>query len=163
MPKLATTSSLSTYPKLAITQYKDRLPANAITLDYSYRGKPYRYDVAVTRTACNYGNYRYWWLCPKCGRRVGVLYCAGAFVCRHCINTPYQTQLMQPLDKLFRKVEKIRHRLGWQAGIANGNQGRPKGMHFTTYWRLVDEHNRIVENICGTTCQRMGITLPNQK
>lgn len=151
MGKLATTHSLSDYPKISITSIKDRLGqhANAISMNYQFKGKPYHYDVGITTSSCHYGNYRYWFICPKCGKRVGVLYCAGLYVCRHCINANYATQLMQPIDKLFRKVEKIRHRLGWQAGIANGHGSRPKGMHRKTYDRLVSEHDRIADHLLG--------------
>lgn len=77
------------------------------------------------------------------------MYCAGLYVCRHCIGANYATQLMQPIDKLFRKVAKIRHRLQWQQGIANGHGSRPKGMHRKTYDRLVSEHDRIADNLLG--------------
>ena len=70
---------------------------------------------------------------------------------------------MQPLDKLFRKVEKIRHRLGWQAGIANKHGNRPKGMHRKTYDRLVWEHDNLAKKIIGVTCKQMKITLPSYK
>ena len=56
---------------------------------------------------------------------------------------------MQPIDKLFRKVAKIRHRLQWQQGIVNGHGSRPKGMHRKTYDRLVSEHDRIADNLLG--------------
>lgn len=147
MPRVVSTSSLNDYPKLSISQYKQH--NDEATLDYSYRGKDYRYKVAVTKTACHYGGYRYWWLCPNCSKRVGVLYCAGVYVCRHCIGALYRTQLMQPIDKLFRRVEKIRHKLGWQAGIAHGHGNRPKGMHRKTYDRLVWEHDKIADLILG--------------
>lgn len=151
MGKLATTASLSDYPKMTITSVKHRLGqhAKAIRLDYSFRGKSYGYDVGITTSSCHYGNYRYWFNCPKCGKRVGVLYCAGLFVCRHCIGANYATQLIQPIDKLFRKVAKIRHRLEWKPGIANGHGSRPKGMHRKTYDRLVSEHDRIADHLLG--------------
>ena len=56
---------------------------------------------------------------------------------------------MQPIDKLFRKVAKIRHRLEWKPGIANGHGSRPKGMHQTTYARLVAEHDKLAQQIMG--------------
>ena len=151
MGKLATTASLSDYPKMTITSVKHRLGqhAKAIRLDYSFRGKSYGYDVGITTSSCHYGNYRYWFICPHCGKRVGVLYCAGLYVCRQCIGANYATQLMQPIDKLFSKVAKIRHRLQWQQGIAHGHGSRPKGMHQTTYDRLVAEHDRIADNLLG--------------
>ena len=151
MGKLATAHSLSDYPKMTITSVKHRLGqhAKAIRLDYSFRGKPYGYDVGITTSSCHYGNYRYWFNCPNCNKRVGVLYCAGLYVCRHCIGANYASQLMQPIDKLFRKVAKIRHRLQWQQGIVNGHGSRPKGMHRKTYDRLVSEHDRIADNLLG--------------
>ena len=151
MGKLATTASLSDYPKMTIASVKHRLGqhAKAIRLDYSFRGKSYGYDVGITTSSCHYGNYRYWFNCPNCNKRVGVLYCAGLYVCRHCIGANYASQLMQPIDKLFRKVAKIRHRLQWQQGIAHGHGSRPKGMHRKTYDRLVSEHGRIADNLLG--------------
>ena len=149
--KRATTASLSDYPKITIASMKDKLGqhANAIRMNYFFRGKPYAYDVGITTSSCHYGNYRYWFNCPNCNKRVGVLYCAGLYVCRHCIGANYASQLMQPIDKLFRKVAKIRHRLQWQQGIAHGHGSRPKGMHRKTYDRLVSEHDRIADNLLG--------------
>ena len=114
--KRATTASLSDYPKITIASMKDKLGqhANAIRMNYFFRAKPYAYDVGITTSSCHYGNYRYWFNCPNCNKRIGVLYCAWLYVCRQCIGANYATQLMQPLDKLFRKVAKIRHRLQWQ-------------------------------------------------
>ena len=151
MGKLATTASLSNYPKLRIASYRDELKqdSKALKLAYSYCGKDYQYKIRLDKTPCHYGNYRYWFICPHCGKRVGVLYCAGLYVCRQCIGANYATQLMQPIDKLFSKVAKIRHRLQWQQGIANGHGSRPKGMHKTTYDRLVAEHDRIADNLLG--------------
>ena len=165
MGKLATTASLSDYPKMTITSVKHRLGqhAKAISMNYQFKGKTYAYDVGITTSSCHYGNYRYWFNCPNCNKRVGVLYCAGLYVCRHCIGANYASQLMQPIDKLFRKVAKIRHRLGWQAGIANGHGAKPKGMHQQTYFKLTWQHTKLVEQILGVTCQRMNITLPSQR
>lgn len=159
MPKLATTSSLSNYPKLNISRYRDRLrqtgKASSTELNYSYRGKPYRYSVQLTRTPCNYGNYRHWWLCPNCSKRVSVLYCAGAYVCRHCLNASYGSQLQQPIDRLFSRAGAIRARLGWVAGIAHGYGERPKGMHHSTYYRLLNEYDKLVGQICGASMEML--------
>lgn len=148
MAALATTHSLSNYPRLSISSYRDQLrdtdKANKINLNYSYRDKSYSYPIQLTKTPCNYGNFRHWWLCPKCSCRTSVLYCAGLYVCRHCIGACYGSQLQQPIDRLFSRADAIRQRLGWKSGIAYGNQGRPKHMQFTTYYRLV-------QKICGAT------------
>lgn len=162
MAALATTSSLSNYPRLSIAAYRDQLrqtdKANKVDVNYSYRGKSYRYSVQLTKTSCNYGGHRHWWLCPKCSQRVSVLYCAGVYVCRHCIGANYGSQLQQPIDRLFSRADAIRQRLGWQSGIAYGNGSKPKGMHSKTFDRLVTEHDRLTSKIWQQTLDKLGCT-----
>lgn len=156
MPAIATVPNLSHYPKLKISNYRYQLrdgKADSLRMNYNYRGKSYSYNITLSRTACNYGGYRHWFLCPSCSKRTSVLYCVHTYVCRHCTGANYGSQLKQPIDRLFSRVEAIRSRLGWQAGIAHGNQGRPKHMHFTTYYRLVTEHDNLVQKICGAMMQ----------
>ena len=59
--------------------------------------KSFDYKVFLHRTLCNYGGYRYWFMCPLprsgmiCGRLSAVLYKAGNyFGCRRCHNLTYQ-------------------------------------------------------------------------
>ncbi|MDD2760945.1 MAG: hypothetical protein PHH11_11710 [Methylomonas sp.] len=37
----------------------------------------------------------------------------------------------------YRGANKIRQKLGWQPGIANPPEGKPKGMHWRTYHELM--------------------------
>jgi len=162
MAALATTSSLSNYPRLSISRYRDQLRqtdrANKVDVNYSYRGKAYSYSIRLDKTACHFGNYRYWWLCPSCSNRVAVLYCAGIYVCRGCIGACYASQLQQPIDRLFSRADAIRQRLGWQSGVAHGIGERPKGMHHSTYDRLVNEHERVTAKIWQQTLDKLGCT-----
>ncbi len=80
-----------------------------------------------------------------------MLYCAGTYVCRHCIGANYGSQLQQPIDRLFSRANAIRQRLGWQAGIAHGYGERPKGMHHSTYYKLLNEYDKLVRQICGAS------------
>lgn len=64
---------------------------NRLILDYRHRGygddewQDVKETVCLTWTPCNYGGVRPWFLCPGCGRRVGILAAAGRrFLCRHC-------------------------------------------------------------------------------
>ena len=156
MPAIATVPNLSHYPKLRIASYRDQLRdgnADSLRMNYRYRGKSYSYSIKLSKTPCNYGGHRHWFNCPSCSKRTSVLYCVHTYVCRHCTGANYGSQLEQPIDNLFRRLNAIRSRLGWQAGIAHGNQGRPKHMHFTTYYRLVTEHDNLVQKICGAMMQ----------
>ena len=160
-----TATTLSDYPRLSISQYSKELsrsdkPVTALSVNYSYRGQHYSYDLPLTTTQPNYGGKRYWFKCIKCSKRVAVLYCAGPYVCRGCIGVNYQSQLQQPIDRLFSRADAIRHRLGWQAGIAYGIENKPKGMHQRTYDRLVSEYQSIVGGITANMANRLNRGTP---
>ncbi len=55
----------------------------------------YKYAVSLVTTPCHFGGVRYWFGCPSCGRRVGILYLATGdvhFRCRHCNNLSYHSR-----------------------------------------------------------------------
>ena len=134
------THSLSDYAKCPISQYRkglrDATPNTTIHFKYKHNGKDYNYHVKIDRTPCHYGGYRYWYLCPHCGKRTSVLYRAGLYVCRHCIGANYQTQLNQPLDNIRRKMHKVASKLKWVEVGYKEVPLRPKGMHQKTFDRL---------------------------
>jgi len=50
------------------------------------------HDIEITHTACNFGGQRFWFVCPQCHRRVGVLYknpISEAILCRKCHGLSY--------------------------------------------------------------------------
>lgn len=52
----------------------------------------YDYKVNLTSINCHYGGRRWFFKCPRCNRRVGVLYMGGGgFACRHCYNLTYSS------------------------------------------------------------------------
>lgn len=140
MPRIAMTHSLSDYAKCPISQHRkglrDATPNTTIHFKYKHNGKDYNYHVKLDRTPCHYGGYRYWYLCPHCGKRTSVLYRAGLYVCRHCIGANYQTQLNQPLDNIRRKMHKVASKLKWVEVGYKEVPLRPKGMHQKTFNRL---------------------------
>jgi ribulose bisphosphate carboxylase small subunit len=52
-------------------------------------------------------------------------------------------------DQQFRKVNAIRHRLGWKPGIAYPDGPKPKGMHWKTFTRMKAKHDFHVRCILG--------------
>ncbi|CAM3948434.1 hypothetical protein PSAR109036_01030 [Psychrobacter arenosus] len=146
MPKSATADYLDRYPKLSINTYRDDLrriskagQTPTFNLNYTHKGKHYQYDVAVTTTPCNYGNCRYWWSCPNCHKRVGVLYKAGLYVCRHCLGLNYHSQHQHTYQRPDNRMERIRNRLDWH----NNPYSKPKGMHRKTFKKLFMEYHEI--------------------
>ena len=90
-------------------------------------------------TSCNFGGRRQWFLCPHCGKRVAVLYGFNSgFLCRHCYNLPYACQSESKVNRLIRRLHKLADKLDLDDEFA-----KPKGMHWKTYDRLMDEYIRI--------------------
>ena len=123
--------------------YKHRSPREAEWEDV-------KQPVSLTWTPCNYGGKRPWFICPGvvngryCGRRVAVLYAGGKyFLCRHCYDLTYNSRNESRLDRLMTKERKIRKRLG----VSNG---KPKGMHWSTYSHLQRELTNI-NDVIGET------------
>ena len=89
------------YVRLSYTQ-TNNFTEDSIELDYK---------IELVTTPCNFGGFRYWFICPlrevryrytgrvvegkPCKRRVGKLYLppsAKYFGCRHCYNLTYKCQ-----------------------------------------------------------------------
>ena len=121
---------------------------------YTMAGKPVQHTVYLEQTDCHYGGVRYWFSCEYCQRRVGILYLSGCqCACRHCFKLAYKSERETTHDRLFRKADKIRRRLGWQPGIAFPDGAKPKGMHWKTFYRMKAAHDITVQHICGMTAQ----------
>lgn len=93
-------------------------------------------SVQLSFTQCKLGGSRAWWECPSCSKRVAVLYGWGRFQCRKCLDLHYLSQSETDQDRTLRRAGKLRKRLGWQPGIINPRGGKPRGMHWQTYYQL---------------------------
>lgn len=104
----------------------------AISLNFTVNGDPVRQFIRELRTPCNFGGSRSWFACPRCARRVAVLFLRGnaGFVCRHCGRVAYGSQSDDDMGRAWRKQRRAEGKLG--SGWA-----RPKGMHATTRARLM--------------------------
>jgi len=106
---------------------------------------------AITRTACTYGGWRYWLLCPDCGRRCGKLYKPRAgyrdeYLCRDCHDLVYSSaqdarkypvsfrQFAHNVDRIVR-AELVLQKL---------EKCRPASKN---YWRLVRHYEQIMAGV----------------
>lgn len=94
------------------------------------------YPVYLSWTVCRYGGQRPWFLCPAkgCERRAAILYCSGnIYACRRCHQLTYTSQLEADYYRAARKADKISKRLGWEGGMSDFENEKPKGMHWSTH------------------------------
>lgn len=97
------------------------------------------------------GGRRLWFICnaPGCSKRVAILYEDQEFACRECHGLAHPSQREQPLDRALQRAGRIRRRLGWAPGIANGHGAKPKHMHQRTFYDLVAKHDQFVQFSLG--------------
>ncbi|MEQ8652422.1 MAG: hypothetical protein RIC87_08160 [Kiloniellales bacterium] len=138
-----------------------------LSLAYSWRigddaWQPVRETVPIERLPCRFGGSRPYFRCPglvdgnACDRRVVKLYAAGRYhLCRHCYRLTYGSQREDRLDRAQRQADRLRRRLGGEAGFDAPLPRRPKGMWRRTYDRLIDEILQTedqVEAAFGSRC-----------
>lgn len=103
---------------------------------------------------------RYWFVCPvpTCEKRVGVLY-GGIpfFMCRKCHNLTYRSQRETDTARAFRRLEKMRLRLGWEQGILKPKGSKPKGMYHQTFCRLMQEYSQSMQKMIFKVFQQYQI------
>lgn len=102
--------------------------------------------VALLHTRPPYGGVRWWFGCPRCGRRSAKLYLprgATRFRCRRCYRLAYQCQRETQADRLLRRGRKLWRRIGADTGTAPRMGQKPKWMRKRTYWRLREQANAL--------------------
>lgn len=116
---------------------------NSMILNYRHKPREGEWEaveqvISIDQTPCNYGGYRKWFLCPRCWKRVAILYGTGKyFFCRHCYQLTYDSCNTSDLQRIFDKANKLKKKLGGHAGLSYPIPNRPKGMHRSTYIRIV--------------------------
>lgn len=111
------------------------------------------FSISIEKKLCNYGGSRLYFRCPHCGKRCLKLYLGGGyFVCRECAGLHYLVESEDAAERARRRAEKIRRRLGWKRmGLPEYADllGRPKHMHYRTFARLCDKHDKAVGECLG--------------
>ena len=142
-----------------------RMETGRMVLSYRYRRHGGEWEdveeiVLLDWTPCNYGGKRAWVLCPHCNRRVAVLYGAGRyFLCRHCYDLTYASQQVQRYERLMEKARAIRKRLGGGNNLLEPFPGKPKSMHWKTYYRLREKAEHANHFSLVLAAQRFGYGL----
>jgi hypothetical protein len=111
----------------------------------------YDYKVSLETTPCYFGGVRYWFACPSCYQRVGVLYLPPGntyFRCRHCNNLSYLSRNRCRIGEFghtSREIDRLRGEIKrWTWG------GRP-----TRKVRRLHTLERKMKVLSGTVWARM--------
>jgi hypothetical protein len=72
--------------------------------------------INLTKTKCNFGGERVWFLCPACSKRVGTIYrrpLAELFLCRHCLNLTYDLRRYHRSrqESALKAINKLRYKV----------------------------------------------------
>jgi len=143
-----------------------RCSGDAVLLSYrvaSWRGtetEDVEERVPLVRTAQPFGGERVWFACPGCSRRCAVLYGARRFRCRRCIGVPYGCQREPAHERLLRRVQGLRARLGGElyASLDMPFPPRPKRMRRASYRRLQVRAARPERAMVAAAAERFGLT-----
>ena len=105
-------------------------------------GEPWDQIITLSRTPCNFGGDRPWFICPaRCGRRVGKLYIGpSGLACRKCYGLVHASTREDVVGRTWRKKRKL------EALLDNEGE-KPKGMHWRTYNRIYDQLDALEGNL----------------
>lgn len=99
--------------------------------------------VPISYTATNFGGQRPWFVCPGCKRRCRILFGATLFRCRTCLDLKYECQYEPDYARAAFQSHKLRKRLGHSGPIDDPFPSKPKGMHWSTYERLMERDEEL--------------------
>lgn len=113
--------------------------------DYGDEWREHDYGVSLLSQPCNFGGARQWFACPAkgCGKRVAILYGGHIFACRNCYQLAYPSQREKSFERQRRKSDRIKSKLGLSAWDDVYASAKPKGMHWSTYEKLVETYDDL--------------------
>jgi hypothetical protein len=106
--------------------------------------------VRLIWTVPTYGGRRWWFQCPRTGRRTTKLYLPNGgrhFWSRQAYRLGYACQREDRFSRLQRRAAKLNRQLGGEGwGSWDTPPGKPKWMRWRTYWKKYETWERVVEN-----------------
>jgi ribosomal protein L37AE/L43A len=113
------------------------LKATLLPDRYSVQYDGGTYNIPIEKLHCNYGGVRYYFHCPKCSRRMRILYCSeGLFQCRKCLNIGYYSQRLRPSERYLVMCSTMRQYIKLRGGDLDRGV-RPFRMHKKHFSRIV--------------------------
>lgn len=101
--------------------------------------------VAMEATSPNFGGRRWWFDCPKTGRRSLKLYLPpgeASFACRKFYRLAYTSQRQSVFERALRRARKTRQKLGQRPSLLDPFPPKPPRIWWKTYSRMLANANR---------------------
>jgi hypothetical protein len=113
---------------------------------YQVGGERRIYKIPLSVSPGNYGNSRYWLICPikSCSKRVRKLYLTRdpddmpLYLCRHCLKLVYRSQNRTELNRIIDRKWALVHQLGSNSDLISDRE-KPKWMHWKIFNRIREE------------------------
>jgi hypothetical protein len=122
-------------------QESGRLRLKYTTTRWDAERRESDYWIQLETTPQPFGGRRWWFVCPRTGRRAAKLYLpngAVRFASRQAYRLAYRSQRETTYDRALRRAFKLRDRLGGRGGIGD-HIAKPKWMRWPTYDRKLEE------------------------
>lgn len=114
-------------------------PADEISFwapDGNGNGQTVTQYIRVERVPRHFGGSQPYFVCRRCDQRAVKLYRgSGCYLCRRCHNLAYECQREDAVDRAFRRLGKIKARLGGDPDILAPFPPKPRDMWQRTYER----------------------------
>jgi hypothetical protein len=117
-----------------------------------------RDHVALIWTVPNYSGRRWWFVCPRTGRKVVKLFLPNGgwhFWSREAYGLGYACQREDRFSRFQRRAAKLNRQLGGEGWSTWAEPaGKPKWMRWRTYERKLSRWERAVERANGAFVER---------
>jgi hypothetical protein len=104
------------------------------------------YEIELEATKCNFGGERYWFKCPECNKRAGVLYGGTIFKCRTCHGLVHKSRNESSLDQAIRAFHKAKDLLDPNGYLSFYDPvewiDKPKGMRHN---KFITKKHKLLE------------------
>lgn len=124
--------------------------AGVVEVRFNLNGDPRHQEIRLESRPMRYGGRRYYFICPKQGRRCEVLpFADGLFACRQAGRLTYQSQSASEIDRMRDRARGLEERL-WPE---NGKR-RPRGRNRERLLEAWERADGAFETMFADTIKR---------
>jgi hypothetical protein len=141
-----------------LSQESGRVRLKYTTTQWDGERRESDYWIELETTPQPFGGRRWWFVCPRTGRRAAKLYLpngAFTFASRRAYRLAYRSQRETTYDRALRRAFKLRGKLGADGGIGDYIP-KPKWMRWPTYDRKLAEIFAADEVVDAHLCAFVG-------